>query len=94
MMVLFIDFLHSSLLCSRPCASVTANKAFQVFAYVAGWCLVLDSYCLCWICIDWKTRSYSTCYFLMYTWLCSTECSCSYNLSISFCSYTHLYLAL
>ena len=42
-------------------------KLFQVFPYVAGWCLFFDSCCLRWICIDWKIRSYSANYFpLMY----------------------------
>ena len=49
-------------------------KLFQVFPYVAGWCLFLDSCCLCWICIDWKIRSYSTYYFpLMYINTCTLD---------------------
>ena len=49
-------------------------KLFQVFPYVAGWCLFLDSCCLCWICIDWKIRSYSACYFpLMYINNCTLD---------------------
>ena len=73
LMVLFIDFLN---LCSTTDFVLPSQrvKLFQVFPYVAGWCLFLDSCCLRWICIDWKIRSYSSCYFpLIYINTCTLD---------------------
>lgn len=64
-MLLFIELLNPSLLCSTLRSAVTATLTLQISPHATGQCLFLYSYCLHWMYIDWKIRFYNTCCLLM-----------------------------
>ena len=68
-MLLFIELLNPSLLCSTLRSAVTATLTLQISPHATGQCLFLYSCCLHWMYIDWKIRFYNTCCLLMLPFL-------------------------